>query len=84
MSSEHLRLKASQSYLEATPEQRYERSNGCGPHNGLATIVPDHLLGVSIEPACAIHDWEYFEIKNEKERPVQHKPFLGMFRRKET
>ena len=76
MSSRKMKLKAPPSYHKATPEQRYERSNGCGPHNGLAEQVPDHLLGVSINEACAIHDWEYFEIQNEEEREIADRNFL--------
>ena len=40
------------------PEE--ERNGGCGPGQGFGDrLVPDSLLGLSIKPACAIHDYQY-------------------------
>jgi hypothetical protein len=35
-------------------------NRGCGPGEGVGDVlVPDHLLGLGIQWACAIHDWMY-------------------------
>lgn len=34
-------------------------TNGCGPDGNLGKLIPDGLLGVSIEKACNLHDEQY-------------------------
>lgn len=60
-----MRLLAPESYRRATASERRRFCNGCG---GAATgwlswlinwLVPNHIWGVCIKPACDIHDWCY-------------------------
>jgi len=51
-------LKAPDSWWDLSPDGRKLLSNGCGP-SGIEPIIPDKLLGLSIEDACRIHDWQY-------------------------
>ena len=49
-----------------------EIANGCGD-GWRARIVPDTMYGLSIRPACQIHDWDYhhgsaIEHKDEADR----------------
>lgn len=54
-------LIASQSYLDALPEVVARVVNGCGPGGWKVDLIPDTVLGLSIEEACNIHDWDYTE-----------------------
>lgn len=37
-----------------------QRQGRCGPGEGLGDkLVPDHILGVKITPACSIHDYMF-------------------------
>ena len=46
-------------YHDATPEQIKEIAGGCGPGGLGDYLVPDTMLGLSVKPACSIHDWQY-------------------------
>ena len=52
------KLEAPRSYIEASPEERRDVSNGCGP-DGASSVVPNNILGLNILESCNIHDWEY-------------------------
>lgn len=44
-------------------------SGSCGPGTGFKEkIIPDSILGVSIKPACAIHDYCYKIFDTEEEK----------------
>ncbi len=49
-------LAAPESYWSATPEIKDSVTNGCGS-KGFGFLVPDKIFGMSITPACDIHDW---------------------------
>lgn len=51
-------MKAPDSWWQLSPEEQIALSNGCGPR-AIEPIVPDKLWGLSIEPACRIHDYMY-------------------------
>lgn len=66
-------LFAPEAYWKLTPEQKARVVNGCGPGRFGAKVVPDSLLGLSILPACEIHDYSYamgesIDDKNEADR----------------
>ena len=54
-------MRFSESYKNATPEQKAEHTNGCGAANAKFDFVPDTIYGLDISPACKAHDWEYYE-----------------------
>ncbi len=49
-------LAAPESYWSATPEIKNSVTNGCGS-KGFGFLVPDKIFGMSITPACNVHDW---------------------------
>jgi len=55
---EGVELYAPASYQHASPAARAEVVNGCGP-KGKGFLVPDTFWGLSISPACDVHDWMY-------------------------
>lgn len=44
---------------EKDPEELARIAGGCGPGGLGDWLVPDRLLGLSIRPACHIHDFQY-------------------------
>lgn len=40
-------------------EDRDKECNGCGPEGLIGAVIPDTIYGLSITPACNIHDWMY-------------------------
>lgn len=49
---------------------------GCGPGKTGDKVVPDTVWFLSIRPACAIHDFEYSIMMNEKDREKADGNFL--------
>ncbi|MCP4022891.1 MAG: hypothetical protein GY729_13705 [Desulfobacteraceae bacterium] len=47
------------SYFEADEELIALHTNGCGGSGRNEKMVPDKFIGVSVKPACLIHDWQY-------------------------
>lgn len=43
----------------ALPADIFAICNGCGSAQAKFDFVPDTIYGLSIAPACYIHDWEY-------------------------
>jgi len=54
-----VKLYAPESYWEADPKVRAVVTGGCGPGKLGDWLVPDTLYGLSVRPACEIHDWMY-------------------------
>jgi len=54
-----MELFAPASYISAPPAMRARLCNGCGTKGLGGWLVPDTLYGLSITPACDIHDWMY-------------------------
>lgn len=52
-------LYAPESYTRATPEVRAAFTNGCGTGGWKGKLVPETAWGLSLTPACNIHDWMY-------------------------
>ena len=57
--TEPLELWAPPEYWNATQEERDAVVGGCGPGGFGDILVPDTMYGLSVKPACAIHDWMY-------------------------
>jgi hypothetical protein len=58
---EQVKLVAPDSYFSAPPEVIEAVVNGCGAATSKFDFVPDTMWGLSIQPACNIHDWDYHE-----------------------
>jgi len=54
-----VKLFAPAEYWELTPEQRKAMTNGCGAGRFGGWVIPDHILGRCITPACDIHYFMY-------------------------
>lgn len=54
-----------------------ERPNGCGPKGWLGRIIPDHLLGLSVNDACDLHDQQYIEGGDDIQRKRADQIFLN-------
>jgi len=54
-----LNLFAPEDYWTLTPAQRNDICNGCGTKGLCGIIVPDTFYGLSVTPACDIHDFMY-------------------------
>lgn len=52
-------LEADESFWNATTEEIDAATGGCGPGWLGDWFVPDTTWGLSIKPACQIHDWDY-------------------------
>lgn len=57
------RLRAPEGFLESN-----FLDNGCGPGELGDRLVPDSILGLSVQPACAIHDYCYYVGTTETEK----------------
>lgn len=63
------RLIAPESYRRANRRVRDRYCNGCGGAGSwLAWLVPNHILGVCVRPACNIHDWMYAHAKRRRDK----------------
>lgn len=52
-------LYAPESYWQASQEVRDVVTNGCGTSGWKGALVPETMWGLSVTPACNIHDWQY-------------------------
>ena len=52
-------LECSPEYLAASELTVFRICNGCGSAKAKFDFVPDSIYGLSITPACYIHDWDY-------------------------
>ncbi|MCJ8276353.1 MAG: hypothetical protein HRT44_07840 [Bdellovibrionales bacterium] len=81
-------LKAPESFVNATSEEKKEVINSCGPDGFINHLVPNHLLSLSVEDSCAIHDWTFAKAKNQKDHAKSDLLFLenlkAQVRRKES
>ena len=46
-------------YWDATEKEIKKVTGGCGPESSRWYLVPDTVYGLSIRPACNIHDYMY-------------------------
>ena len=52
-------LLGSPEFFELSVDDRYRRSNGCGPRGILGALVPETMHGLDVSPGCDIHDDRY-------------------------
>lgn len=71
------KLFAPVGYWAMSPSARAELTNGCGPAGWKGRYIPDHLLWVSIQAACDIHDWMYRVGQTEADREEADRVFLN-------
>ena len=71
-----MKLFAPESYWTLSPAGRAEL-NGCGPGGWQGKLIPDHILWVSITPACDIHDYMYAVGQTEDDRAEADRVFLN-------
>jgi hypothetical protein len=70
-------LVAPESFWNATAAKRAEVCNGCGAKSGISKyLVPNHMWGLAVKPACNIHDWMYSEGRSEADREAADLRFL--------
>jgi hypothetical protein len=55
-----MKLWAPKSYWTASRDAIESVTGGCGPGGIGDHLVPDTIYGLSVRPACEIHDWMYF------------------------
>lgn len=71
------KLVAPSEFWKMTNDDRKEIVNGCGIGGVTRNLIPDHLMGVDIREACAIHDYEYHFAKNDEDYSKADKAFHG-------
>lgn len=62
-------------YGNAPEAQRKAICNGCGPGGWKIDLVPDSLLGLSIQDSCQLHDWDYHNGKTAADKDVADRTF---------
>lgn len=53
------KLYAPKNYWDSSLEIRRIVANGCGTSGWKGALVPETMWGLSVTPACDIHDWMY-------------------------
>ena len=69
-------LRAPQSYWDASREMIESVAGGCGPGGVGDWMVPDTNFGLSMKPACEIHDWMYYEGQTQEGKEIADIVFL--------
>lgn len=72
-----LRIYAPPEYWKLTEAERSQYSNGCGTEGIVGLLVPDHLFFLSIEIACAIHDFMYELGETQADKEIADRVFLN-------
>ncbi len=73
-------MLAPEGYWNLSEAEQYEISNGCGPAKA-TSLVPDSILGISLTPACDIHDYTYTNPQSMEKRKLADDLFLENMRR---
>jgi len=71
------KLYAPSAYWLYDQKELADLVNGCGPDGWKNELIPDHLLWVSIEEACNIHDFMYVFGVTEADREEADRVFLN-------
>jgi hypothetical protein len=64
------------SLQSASLEEKLAVCNGCGSAKAKFDFVPDTVYGLSINPACNIHDWMYAKGKTNEDKLEADRVFL--------
>lgn len=71
-------LLSSPEYKNLTPEKKAKICNGCGAKSGISSwLVPNTMYGLSVLPACQIHDFDYFAGKTIEDKEKADRVFLN-------
>jgi hypothetical protein len=70
-------LVAPATYWTASRARKAAICNGCGAKHGISRyFIPNSLWGLSVRPACDIHDWMYFQGISPADREYADLTFL--------
>lgn len=74
-----LKLYAPKAYWDAIDAKADLSSilNGCGEEDWKGALIPENLLGLSVTPACNIHDWMYAKGKTIADKDEADRVFLN-------
>jgi hypothetical protein len=77
--SKKLKLYAPKEYWNAIDAKTDLSSiiNGCGTNDWKGELIPESFLGLSITPACNIHDWMYYYGENNQDKEEADRVFLN-------
>jgi hypothetical protein len=77
--SKKLKLYAPKEYWNAIDAKTDISSiiNGCGTTDWKGELIPESLLGLSITPACNIHDWMYYYGETYQDKEEADRVFLN-------
>lgn len=71
------KLYAPESYWNASPEVKEAIVNGCGTSGWKGSLVPETVYGLSVHPACDIHDFMYYQGSTLAEKQEADRVFLN-------
>ena len=69
-------LAAPDSFWRYLEDDQSAAVNGCGPKHLGDFLVPDTVWGLSVKPACKIHDWMYTVYNSEAGFKLSNTIFL--------
>lgn len=70
------KLQAPEEYWQLDDEEKKKLLNQCGPSGPLNSLVPDHLLGLSLKKICDIHDFTFSKSKTSEDYKRSDQLFL--------
>ena len=72
-----VQLWAPEAYWAAAPEEVDRVAGGCGPGGFGDHLVPDTMYGLSVTPACRIHDFMYHIGETDDDKDEADRVFLN-------
>ena len=75
--SARVELYAPEAFWQLAPADKAALCNGCGAKGFGGWLVPDTLWGLSIEPACDIHDAMYHWGRTRQDKAAADRVFLN-------
>ena len=72
-----MKLWAPAAYWRTPKGLREEITGGCGPGGIGDMLIPDTIWGLSVKPACAIHDWMYHFGDTDQHKTQADRVFLN-------
>lgn len=74
-------LAAPESFWDYLDIDKSDMVNGCGPSGFGDFLIPNKVYGLSIKPACMIHDWMFTIFNCEKGFKVANQVFFDNMNR---
>ena len=72
-----VKLFAPPAYWRTSKKALDTIAGGCGPGGRGDWLVPDTMYGLSVKPACKIHDWMYFMGETIEDKKEADRVFLN-------